>query len=219
MSKRSVQNRIKKGFNADIAAAYRSFAEVNRNEFLCQIKKYAKENADIFIVLRPHPSISTENYYSIDTELKNIKNLLVTHEFTAWDWVRHASAIVSSWSTVAFDSHQLGKSSYLFLPYGVPSYLDCAFMREVPKLKSLQQIVYKECITHSKNLELDSRYVTKILSLSKVTSHQTLSIKFINLKSILWLIRSYIRFLCMRLHIPGIVSSGTVRDYFAIYKL
>ncbi len=134
ISERTVQNRIDRGYDPDQAVAYHSFSKQSLERFLTVVVEIAKTYPELFIVLRPHPGVSVDQYLdAFDVPLP--ANIKVTTQGTVQDWVVVSDLVGSSWSTVVYDAFKFGKPAFLFQPFALPDWLDVDWMHDVPRFQ------------------------------------------------------------------------------------
>lgn len=217
--KKKLKAKIKLGYDSKIAFQYHEYSKKCLHKFISFIDDVAKQNPMKSIVIRPHPSVSEEDYKNTFQKL-NIEipeNVLITKKYTVIDWVAYANIVGSSWSTVVWDSICLGKKSFLFTPFQRPSWLNTFWNDLVPNISNANEIeLLKEdrgLLVHDKDsIKLTAEWLIDICNNGMgVSSINT------NLKSFLKLVyclRSYGYYISMK-HLNGLfVPKGLRRDFF-----
>jgi len=131
-----IKAKIKKGYPEKIAWEYREYSQKCLKKFIYFIERVSKEYS-YEIVIRPHPSITKENYESIFIEEIGYvpKNIVINKEYSIREWIVSSDIVGSSWSTSVWDAYNIGKPVFLFTPYKRPKWLDVWWNREVVNFK------------------------------------------------------------------------------------
>ena len=133
-----VKRRIKNGYDENIAWEYREYAKSCLKEFIYFVDKLSKR--DLEIILRPHPSITEDDYKRTFNEvLGYVPDILINKSYSIREWIVASDIIGSSWSTSVWDAYQIGKKAFYFTPIKRPSWLDTFWMREVPNIKNIEE--------------------------------------------------------------------------------
>nr|WP_283248034.1 hypothetical protein [Marinomonas lutimaris] len=125
-SDNKIKAKIKMGYQPDIAYEYREYSQRCLNSFLYFITDLCNENSQNTFVVRPHPSISIEQYIERfkNQGLKLPDNLLLTKKYTIKEWIAISKVIGSSWSTSVWDAQKIGKIGFLYTPFKRPEWLE-----------------------------------------------------------------------------------------------
>lgn len=140
-SDKAIRARIKGGWAEDKAYEYRSLSDRCLKEFAFLIKKMDERNYTP-IIIRPHPSITVEEYskafanYGVFVS----SNVRFSKNGTANDWVTASDVIGSSWSTVVLDAFQLGKKCFLFQPFDLPRWLSVPWHEKVRRIRTFEEL-------------------------------------------------------------------------------
>lgn len=129
------------GFTLSQVVRLRDYSRQNRDQMLAELKDMVAQNPDHLFILRPHPSISVEQYAALLPGLHAAENILISKAHSAWDWVGIADVVISGWSTVTFAARHLGKATSLYLPFPLIPELDVPWVRTMPQKRSLSDCV------------------------------------------------------------------------------
>jgi surface carbohydrate biosynthesis protein len=139
-SDKAIRARIRGGWAADKAYEYRRFSEKCFIEFARFIKKMDEKKLDP-IVIRPHPSITVEEYAEAfrDYGILVSERVKFLKDGTANEWVTASDVIGSSWSTVILDAFHLGKQCFLFQPFDLPPWLTVPWHEQVRRIRRFEE--------------------------------------------------------------------------------
>lgn len=136
-SDKVIAKKIEQGYGQEIALSYRQYSQRCLKkfvEFVYQLSTYS----GVEIVIRPHPSISVEQYREYFERLPI--NVRITKEHSVVEWISASDYVGSSWSTTVFDSYNLGKKSFLFTPEPRPVWLDVDWNSIVPNVAKASEV-------------------------------------------------------------------------------
>jgi surface carbohydrate biosynthesis protein len=89
-------------------------------EMIIWLDKFEKETLaeDYYFILRPHPSISSEQYEKLFNEIIGYipKNIRILKDFSAYKWLEASDKYFTNYSTLALDAEILEKPFYVFKP-------------------------------------------------------------------------------------------------------
>lgn len=138
---RQILGKIKKGFPEAVAWEYRQYSKKCLESFLAFISEVAA-NYPYEVIIRPHPSISQENYYLSFSDKKIKPNgIHIIKTYSARDWLLASDIIGSSWSTVVHDAATIGKRTFLYTPYPRPDWLNVYWNDTIPNIKHPNDVV------------------------------------------------------------------------------
>ncbi len=119
------------------------FAKLTLGTFL-EFWDRLRRDPDAVIIVRPHPGVPIQVYEDLFRERwgKVPGNVLCTKEGIAHEWVVASDWIISSWSTVAFNAHNVGKPSLLLLPEAaIPKFLRASWINKMPIAHSYEEFM------------------------------------------------------------------------------
>ena len=213
--------KIKQGYDESTAYDYRSYSKKCLEKYLDFIVELANTNTNKTFVIRPHPSI-TENQYIESFESRGLQlppNILITKMFTIKEWISISSIVGSSWSTSVWDSVQIGKPGFLFTPYPRPHWLETYWNTLVPNISSPEE--FKSLTkTFNQNKNNPDNIILRITDwLLEIASHKkSYSLSkpsyFLSFNVFLYTLRSRIRYYLMSWFNGVGVKDGLKRDFF-----
>jgi surface carbohydrate biosynthesis protein len=135
-SDRLIRSRIAAGYDPDVAWAYQSYSRRCFDVFASWLRQAALSMSDRQFIVRPHPSVSTEQYRD---RIRRVAgplppNVLLSRTQTVREWLSASDAVFSSWSTTAWDAHRAGIPAFLMTPYPRPAWLNVAWNDVLPNL-------------------------------------------------------------------------------------
>lgn len=118
-SDKTIQAKIKNGYPKDSAYEYRKFAIRHLKLFIKDLLNVAGANPDKQFLVRPHPTVSSEDYFTFISELGLTipKNLKIHRQETAQFWLLRCNLVISNESTILLEAKNLR------LPYQRVNYL------------------------------------------------------------------------------------------------
>jgi surface carbohydrate biosynthesis protein len=189
-SSKAIQSRIEMGYPKEIADDFLEYVTKSRDlfaEFLFLIAN----NKNREIILRPHPSISEDDYINF-FESKDIKlpdNVIITKELDSAYWIANSDIIGSSWSTVCIDAAMIGKPTFFFVPISWPSYWETKWMTSIANIKNANEFeIWQEnqSFVPSSQQSHFSENLANILA-NMLPSLQIYEKKLFNIKRITWI--------------------------------
>lgn len=158
ISEETKLEKIKRGYSPELASVYNQFSIELFDITIEAILKFARENGDSLIVIRPHPGISTNQYKDrikfLGLELSD--NIRISDKLNIYILSDITDLIISNWSTTIYDGHLNGFQCYQFLLRPIPPELGIDTFDEVSQIDSLNisvdKLLSKE---NSKNSTLD----------------------------------------------------------------
>lgn len=131
-----VRTRIQAGYDEATAWAYRDFARASHTIFATWLCATAQAQQDRLFIVRPHPSVSEEQYRDrfMDVHGGVPDNVVVTKAGNVRQWLPAVDAVFTSWSTVGLDAHRAGIPAYLIAPFEWPSWLFMEWLEALPNL-------------------------------------------------------------------------------------
>jgi len=208
-----IQAKIKKGYPEKIAWEYKKYSYDCLNEFISFVLELNKDNS-VEIIIRPHPSISIENYTRLLK--KSRKGILVTKDYTIREWIAASNVVGSSWSTSVWDAYNIGKKCFLFTPIPRPEWLDVWWNNEINNLSSASELSYsinKHAEKTSNNFENVAKVILKLLSSNNLSAKKKIKVRTSQLKIYLYKIRSYLRSISAKYLNGFLVPKGLLRDH------
>ena len=217
-----INEKIRKGYDSEKAWGYRDYSVKCIREFLPFITEVA-EKSDYEIILRPHPSITIEDYQSVFKEFVGYapKNIHLNKGYTIGEWIVSSQLVGSSWSTSVWDAYNIGKPVFLFTPYEMPEWLLVWWNKRVSNVKNYQEfLALSESKTFSgsdENKNIDE--VKNVIDAIKIMLEEANQISQSSTKGLMTIIRekkviaSLINNLLMTFY-PSKVKKSLSLDYF-----
>lgn len=153
LSPEDIEYRRRLGYPEQILMEFPEYTRKCFQKFVEFIQDLA-QNTSHQIIIRPHPSVTQEQYlerfYEITGATQLPSNVLITHELSAREWVVASDIVGSSWSTVAYDAFRIGKPAFLFTPYPWPDWLEVEWYKKLVGVKDFRdfQEKYKKILQH-----------------------------------------------------------------------
>ncbi|QYJ95158.1 hypothetical protein [Shewanella spartinae] len=219
-----IRGKIKQGYDCSVAWEYRDYSYQCLVEFVSFVSSLSKTYNNAQIVIRPHPSISIEQYIDVFKKL-NVSipsNLKITKSYTVKEWMAVSDIVGSSWSTTVWDCHQMGIPAFLFTPIKRPVWLNIGWNDQVNNISSVEQFV-ELFVAKGSSVSAEFKYIDNIfkwlLSVNDVNNSELLGYNFLNdfnFKTSLYKARCGLRCFSAK-YLNGIfVSKGAMRDYFDV---
>ena len=218
---KKIEAKINQGYDNKVAYEYRNYSKCCLERYIDFIVKIALNNLDKTFVIRPHPSISEEQYLEC-FESKGLEipsNILITKKFTIKEWISISCLVGSSWSTSVWDAIKVGRSGFLFTPYPRPDWLETFWNSMVTNISSSDEFQLLNTLesNNAKNCDNIISNITRwLIEISKKNKEPLLfSFSFKQyLICLLYTFRSRLRFYSM-LKTNGLgVNKGLKRDFF-----
>lgn len=193
-----INAKILKGYPAHIAWEYRTYSQKCLKEFIYFIDTLSQEY-DYELIIRPHPSITIDNYIEVFKEQLGYVPVSVTlnKAYSIREWVISVDTVGSSWSTSVWDAYNIGKDVFLFTPYARPEWLDVWWNEKVLNVSSTSGLLFEE-----KDVLIESsiKSIEHISSFLEYLSSNEDKIKnriifALGIKNIFKMIRSLLRYL------------------------
>lgn len=214
-----IKAKIKMGYDENIAWKYREYSQHCLTEFVDFSVELAKREPKSKLVIRPHPSISIDQYLNVfNKKVAQIpENIIFTKDLTIREWISVSNLIGSSWSTTVWDSLNIGKDAFLFTPIARPVWLNTYWNDQVVNVSTVDELMAQQL------LSLDSRVpVTNIINdvadwiFNLKANDKVLSLSLNNSKgkTFAYSLRSFLRCFSMKFLRGYKVPKGMQRDYF-----
>ena len=216
------RKRIKRlGYNPSSAHQYIEYSEKHLLKTLNFIEEILLKTQYV-IVLRPHPGISINAYYKKikSTQFNSILNhprFIIDNSFSAINWIHSAKITVSNWSTLIYDAWLAGFNSCYFWPENIPELIDAYHTKHPPKIKTLAQLASLQANKQNNISENFQSLISDILSLSRVETEISKE-GSMSLISILKQIRSFIRYMLIKLKMKKLINPIILLDHFEVGK-
>lgn len=217
ISNEMIKSKIKNGYPADKAYKYNEYAKQCLEHFIPFLGEILSKNKNVEFILRPHPSISVDEYTKLISNFSEIKNLIITKKHTISEWIVSSDYIGSSWSTSVWDASKIGKKSFLFTPIKKPEWHKVWWEPKVINISSAKNFELEKLnSTEHKANDLDqiSLNLAKILISIKQNEITKQFYEGFKLKYILVYLRSLIREISVKYFNGIFIKKGMMRDYF-----
>lgn len=223
-SDKLIEAKIEKGFPEEYAWKYREYSQKCFKQFIKFLIKLSQDE-NFQIILRPHPSISCEQYQAEIAKLSQsaMERILITKKYSIREWIAASEIVGSSWSTSVWDSFNVGKRAFLFTPYPRPDWHDVWWNERVENVTSFDEFM-KYCESTDANAEQVEK-LTIIEDLAKWISNVQQefnnekfehSAKANRLKIFLYFARSFSRYFLAKYIGGKFLDKGLLRDYFSL---
>lgn len=222
-SDRIIKSKINMGYASNVAWEYREYSKRCLCKFVDFAIDLAYQKKDSFLVIRPHPSISIEQYLEVFSlsgkSLPN--NIIFSKKYTIREWISIADIIGSSWSTTVWDAVCIGKKGFLYTPEPRPFWLNTYWNDKVLNVANVSELM------NANNLYMDVRgqpdeiinsICQWLLKWDVGTLKAKREIEILPLKALIYMVRTFIRTIAVK-YFRGIgVSKGLQRDFFQPIK-
>jgi hypothetical protein len=141
LSDRELRDRVRRGFPAEQAVAYRDYAERSLTE-VARWCYSASRAAVAEIILRPRPGVSFEKFRGfIERRLGPLPqdSLHLIRDATVREWNLAADIVVTSYSSTAVEAALADKPVYLLLPKPPPDCLRTEWLDYAPRIKTCEE--------------------------------------------------------------------------------
>jgi hypothetical protein len=156
LSSRELSFRMRRGYDSEVLEEHYSLANDTKKIILKWISKASKNNPNYIFIVRPHPNISTtqcHNEFAFDQELR--ENVVITKEFSAYDWLFVSNKNYSNWSTVIHDSIVMGHHGCLLKPLPRPKWLNVLWNDRVENISNYEEFEQSLHLANSSHLKSD----------------------------------------------------------------
>jgi surface carbohydrate biosynthesis protein len=227
ISDNEIRGKIKKGYDSINAWRYKEYAKKCLSSFIVFLDLLSQKYDDHIFIVRPHPSISAEQYYE-QARKKSIefsKNVYFLKDLTIREWIVASDVVGSSWSTSVWDAVNSGKKGFLFTPYKRPDFHDLSWKKSVINFSEFSEVNFDLLTSNILSERSDSldNASNNIANFFTNSSHENslkekqIITKF-NLKQLiifrLKVLRTYIRYVLVRFFNGVFINKGLLRDYF-----
>ncbi len=120
----NINGKISRGYDSKNAWIYRDYAKKCIAEFVHFISDVAERYSDVLIIIRPHPSVSVEQYLKVFQQSGVLisSNIFFSKQQSIREWIAASDVVGSSWSSSVWDAIQSGKKGFLYTPYEKPDW-------------------------------------------------------------------------------------------------
>ncbi len=214
LSQKDLQYRKQLGYSQAILQEFPQYAKQCFKAFV-HFVLCIKEKFNYNIIVRPHPSVTAQQYEEAFLKISGLQRLpegiLITHQKSAREWVAASDIVGSSWSTVAYDAFRIGKPAFLFTPHPRPEWLEVPWYQELIEVRSCEDFEdkYPEIIKRRYSGDINShigaleRLSTFVLELVRDNKEKTGCVSFPSDQSMkrMWM-RKWVASVMMRTMIP-----------------
>ncbi|MDA9032441.1 hypothetical protein N9H75_04290 [Amylibacter sp.] len=227
ISDSEIRGKIRKGYNSINAWIYKDYAKKCILSFLNFLNNLSLKYDDHIFVVRPHPSISCEQYIQI-AKKKNIKfnhNVFFSKDLTIREWIIASEIVGSSWSSSVWDAVNVGKKGFLYTPYKKPDWHNVWWEKYIVNFKDFADVDFDLLkIETTKETKLDEESASlKIATVLLARNKKDFSTLNTNIDKFsiydlfifkLKVVRTYLRYICM-IYLRGtFIKNGLRRDFF-----
>lgn len=145
----TIKAKIKMGYDKNVAWKYREYSQNCLDKFVDFSIGLAKSEPLTRLIIRPHPSISIEQYLSVFKNKVPMLpgNIIFTKDLTIREWISVSNLIGSSWSTAVWDSLNVGKDAFLFTPITRPAWLNTYWNDQVVNVATVDELIAEKKLT------------------------------------------------------------------------
>lgn len=219
-SDKTILCKIKQGYNANVAYQYRDYSQDCLERFCLFIKDLVLLN-ELNIIIRPHPSISVEQYQCVFNRIapEVLDKIVISKEYTIKEWISISDIVSSSWSTSVWDAANIGKKVFLFTPFARPDWLNTWWNDLVPNIQSVADISKISSISPelesnpSEIFHNTASWLVNIKNTEQNRAHTNLNDKRC-VYSDVYALRCLLRSVSMRFFSGAFVKKGMHRDFF-----
>lgn len=197
--------------------------KVHVRETLIKYYQYlAEQKDDVLYIIRPHPSITIDMHMKFinDLGIELPENVLLTGQFSPYQWISRANLLVTNYSSLALDASHLGCQAILVNASNMPQFMLYDWFERFPTLTEFSGILnFVDIRTNNnraanKNVLFTDAVINGLSSNGHIYS-QTFNprpwriiLNLLNKRLIVNTCRAFIKFLKPSL------SSGIYEDYF-----
>jgi len=140
-SDKAIEKKIEQGYDRITAYEYKEYSSRCLEQFCYFIRDVLSSN-EFNIIIRPHPSISVEQYIDVFNKYAEgvVGKVCITKKYTIKEWIAVSDLVASSWSTSVWDAANVGKKVFLFTPFVRPPWLNTWWNDIVPNISSFSEI-------------------------------------------------------------------------------
>jgi hypothetical protein len=233
--------RIKKEFNSgrlfEDALKRRNFVLESVKIILKWIYNFASTEPSVCFIIRPHPSVGIENYYSLreSMELPDLQNIVYNYEGSAIDFFQISDILITNYSSLILDADFCGLRGLILEPVPFPKNLTYEWFNSFSRVHSYNDfnLELKKNLNDSKKL-LSSKRLEKsngiddaankiyLWSTSMNQPYEKLSrinlLLLFNYKLIKFFMASFVRLALLR-HFKISLKESFLRDGIKIEKM
>jgi len=226
ISDNEIKGKIRKGYDSKNAWIYRDYASKCLSSFLYFLTSLSSKYSDYQFIVRPHPSISCEQYYrkAANKNLQFDENVFFSKDLTIREWIVAADIVGSSWSSSVWDAVNSGKKGFLFTPFDKPEWHTVWWEQYVTNYQGVEDVDF-DSLSEGGGID-NNRYLRAsdniVAFLNESLEYQQSSdlneyIKF-GTKDLLVFkakqIRTLLRFISVRWFGSIGIKKGLLRDFF-----
>lgn len=227
ISDNEIRGKISKGYDPKNAWVYKDYASKCLLLFLDFLASLSNRFPNLQFIVRPHPSISCEQYYKKAAEqgIQFGENILLTKEFTIREWIVASDIVGSSWSSSVWDAVNSGKKGFLFTPLEKPDWHTVWWEQYVINYKGIEEVDFNaleygavryedsHSLRASENIFV---YLSQVLSRQysdALVEHVDLDFKDILVFKTKQL-RAFLRYVSVKWFKAIGINKGLLRDFF-----
>lgn len=161
-----IKTRIVNGYNPKNAWEYKEYMVKLVNQVIDWFIEMENRSAskEFIIILRPHPSVSVEEYQKIFADKIGYipKFIYLSKDLSAKEWLVASDTCFTTFSTVALDATCIGKPAYLMEPINFPAFLKMTWHDKLPHIycyNDFWEKLSKDNHTHSEIITEFKNYV------------------------------------------------------------
>lgn len=227
ISDNEIRGKIRKGYDSENAWIYKDYALRCLSLFLGFLASLSNKYSDYQFIVRPHPSISCEQYYKKAAEqgIQFGDNIFFSKEFTIREWIVASDIVGSSWSSSVWDAVNSGKKGFLFTPLNKPDWHTVWWEQYVINYQSIEDVDFDvlseglEGLDKSRSLSASDNivaYLNQSLVYQQSTSLNE-NVEF-DIKNILRCkakqLRTFLRYCSVKWFGAISIKKGLLRDFF-----
>lgn len=219
-SDKLIKSKILLGYDKNIAWEYRKYSQKCLKNFIYFINDIS-ENDDYEIIIRPHPSITEEQYREVFIqEIGYIpKNILLNKSHSIREWIVSSDIIGSSWSTSVWDAYNIGKSVFLFTPFARPSWLDVWWNNKVVNLDKFDEILIGSNKKNIENMKTSNKISSLIIKDLKEYKSYKPNFSLIKLKLMLLVFIRFVSCKYLKCKFFKKYTNSVKHDFFELKKI
>ena len=135
-----VRSRIGIGSGEETVMTHRRYVSETIDTIFRWVAEYESEarRANTIVVLRPHPSVSVDQYVQRFELLVGAvpAHVRIVKDMTAHDWLVASDACYTNYSSLALDGNCLGRPAYLIEPQPFPPFLEADWFEGLPRIRT-----------------------------------------------------------------------------------
>ncbi len=209
------------------AVSRRNFVRDSLVKIFDWVSGLANAHPKVFFILRPHPSVSVDQYIEFfkKINLEMPSNVLITSENTSNEWLVISDVVLSNYSSVLLDAKAIGVKAAILQPVKFPNDMKINWFKHFKAIDSYASLNYflNSSLRSDRNrinfkkigngIEQTADKLINVLSIRSVDKAANYFFGKASMQLWVFTLKSLIRFFIIKT-LPFIIKKSMRRDYF-----